>query len=142
MPLELSIVGKPQETVGYTYTWKEVVLYALGIGAKKDELDYLYEGKGPKVYPSFAVVPKFEVMVERLSKCGGNLATVVHGGEKVVLHKPIAPAGALQTTGTIRGIYDMRKFANVLVDTETKDQKGELVFTTTASILFRGEGGF
>jgi len=101
MPLELSIVGKPQETVGYTYTWKEVVLYALGIGAKRDELDYLYEGKGPKVYPSFAVVPKFEVMVERLSKCGGNLATVVHGGEKVVLHKPIAPAGALQTTGTI-----------------------------------------
>jgi acyl dehydratase len=36
----------------------------------------------------------------------------------------------------------MRKFANALVDTETKDAKGELVFTSTASILFRGEGGF
>jgi acyl dehydratase len=81
-------------------------------------------------------------MIELLSKCGGNLATVVHGGEKVLLHKQFAPSGALRTTGTIRGIYDMRKFANALVDTETKDAKGELVFTSTASILFRGEGGF
>jgi acyl dehydratase len=142
MPFDLSLVGKPSEAKTFRYTWKDTVLYALGIGAKKDELDYLYEGKGPKVYPSFAVVPKFEAMIDVLGRTGGNLATVVHGGEKVIIKKQFAPSGTLRTTSTIRDFYDMRKFANVLVDTETKDEKGDVVFTSTASILFRGEGGF
>ncbi len=142
MPFDFSLVGKPTEASHYSYTWKDTVLYALGIGAKRDELEYLYEGKGPKVYPSFAVVPKFLTMLDVLSRCGGNLAMVVHGGEKVLVKKPFAPSGKLKTTGSIRGIYDMRKFAQVLVDTETKDDKGETLCTTTASILFRGEGGF
>jgi acyl dehydratase len=142
MPFDHSIVGKPTEASVYTYTWKDTVLYALGIGAKSDELDYLYEGKGPKVYPSFAVVPKFQSMLNTLMACGGNLATVVHGGEKVLIRKPFAAAGTLKTVATVRGIYDMRKFANVLVDTETKNEKGETIYTTTAAILFRGEGGF
>jgi acyl dehydratase len=142
MPLELSVVGKPNEVITHAYTWKDAVLYALGIGAKKDELDYLYEGRGPKVYPSFAVVPSFPAMFQALLGCNGNLAMVVHGGEKVVVHKPFAPAGTLKTVATVRGIYDMRKFANVVVEMETKDEKGELVCTTTGQILFRGEGGF
>ena len=142
MPFDHSLVGKPTEAKTFNYSWKDAVLYALGIGARREELDYLYEGKGPKVIPSFAVVPKFEVMRDLLSKCGGNLAMVVHGGERVILHKQFAPNGSLRTVGTIRGIYDMRKFANILVDTETKDAKGDLIFTSTASILFRGEGGF
>jgi acyl dehydratase len=142
MPLELSAVGKPHEAVTHTYTWKDTVLYALGIGAKKDELDYLYEGRGPKVYPSFAVVPSFPAMFQALVGLGGNLAMVVHGGEKVVVHKPFAPAGTVKTVATVRGIYDMRKFANVVIDMVTRDEKGEPICTTTGQILFRGEGGF
>jgi hypothetical protein len=30
----------------------------------------------------------------------------------------------------------------VLVDTESRDEKGDVVAETTSSILFRGEGGF
>jgi acyl dehydratase len=142
MPLDLSLVGKPLDAETFAYTWKEPVVYALGIGAKRDELDYLYEGKGPKVYPSFAVVPKFPPMLKLLGMSGGNLAMVVHGGEKVVVHKPFASSGTLKTVGQIKAIYDMRKFAVVHVETETKDEKGELVATTLSSILFRGEGGF
>ena len=72
MPLDLSLVGQPTKPETWNYSWKDAVLYALGIGAKKDELDYLYEGRGPKVYPSFAVVPKFAPMLELLAKSGGN----------------------------------------------------------------------
>jgi acyl dehydratase len=142
MPLDLSVVGKPREAITHNYTWKETVLYALGIGAKREELDYLYEGRGPKVYPSFAVVPSFPAMFQALAGLGGNLAMVVHGGEKVVVAKPFAPEGTVKTVATVRGIYDMRKFANVVVDMETKDSKGDRICTTTAQILFRGEGGF
>jgi acyl dehydratase len=142
MPLDHALVGKASDSSKTIYTWEDTVLYALGIGAKRDELDYVYEGRGPKVYPSFAVVPKFEPMLELLAKTGGNMAMIVHGAERVSVRRAFAGAGTLHTTATIRGIYDMRKFASVLVDTETKNEAGAVVATTTSSILFRGEGGF
>jgi acyl dehydratase len=142
MPLDLSLVGKPSATSVCEYAWKDVVLYALGVGAKRDELDYLYEGRGPRVLPSFAVVSKFQPMLDLLASLGGNLAMIVHGGERVVLHGPLAPAGKLRTTATVRGIYDMKRLAQVLVDTRAEDASGKLVAETTSAILFRGEGGF
>ncbi|MBX3186290.1 MAG: MaoC family dehydratase N-terminal domain-containing protein [Labilithrix sp.] len=142
MPLDLSIVGKESAPTSFTYTWKDVVLYALGIGAKKDELDYLYEGRGPKVIPSFAVVPMFQPMFEVVAKTGGSLAMVVHGAQRVRLAAPLASSGTLSTTATITGIYDLRRFAIVMVDTETKDAAGNKLFDTTSQIIFRDGGGF
>jgi acyl dehydratase len=142
MTLDLSLVDKPSAPTKLTYTWKDVVLYALGIGAKQDELDYLYEGRGPKVHPSFAVVPAFQPMLDLLGKSGGNLAMVVHGAQRVRILKPFAPSGTLETVAKIRGVYDLKRFATVLVDTETKDEKGDRLCETTWTIVFRGEGGF
>jgi acyl dehydratase len=142
MSLDLSLSGKPGLPSVLRYTWRDVVLYALGVGAKKTELDLLYEGRGPKVLPSFAVVPKFQPMLDLLAKTGGSLAMIVHGGERVVVHAPLAPTGELTTTATIRGIYDMKRLAQVLVDTRSVDAQGTLVAETTSAILFRGEGGF
>lgn len=142
MALDHSLVETWNTPISFTYTWKDAVLYALGIGAKKDELDYLYEGRGPKVIPSFAVVPAFPAMFERVAKSGGNLSMVVHGAQRVRLRQALPPGGTLSTIAKIRGIYDMRKFAILLVDTETKDATGNVLFDTTSQIIFRGEGGF
>jgi acyl dehydratase len=142
MALDLSLIGKPTAPVVWDYTWKDTVLYALGVGAKRAELDYLYEGRGPKVLPSFAVVSKFQPMLDLLGRSGGNLAMIVHGGERVTVHAPLAPSGKLTTTATIRGVYDMKRLAQVLVDTRAVDAGGALVAETTSAILFRGEGGF
>jgi acyl dehydratase len=142
MALDLSLVDKESAPSTFTYSWKDAVLYALGIGAKKDELDYLYEGRGPKVIPSFAVVPMFQPMFEIVAKTGGDLAMVVHGAQRVRLRAELPPSGTLETTARIRGIYDMRKFAVVIVDTETMDDAGKVLFDTTSQIIFRGEGGW
>ena len=142
MTLDLSLVGKPGPPSTWEYTWKDVVLYALGVGAKRDELDYLYEGRGPKVLPSFAVVSKFGPMIEMLGRTGGDMAMVVHFGERVVLHEPLAPRGKLRTTLTMRAVYDMKRMAQVLFDSRAEDADGRLVAETTSTILFRGEGGF
>ena len=142
MALDLSLVDKPSSPSRFTYTWKDTVLYALGVGAKRDELDFLYEGRGPRVLPSFAVVPMFEPMFELVAKTGGDLAMVVHGSQRVRLHTTLPPGGTLSTTAKIRGIYDLRRFAVVLVDTETNDDAGSPLFETTSQIIFRGEGGF
>lgn len=142
MALDLSLVGKESAPSTFTYAWKDVVLYALGIGAKKDELDYLYEGRGPKVIPSFAVVPMFASMFELVATTGGDLAMVVHGAQRVRLEAALPPSGTLTTVAKIRGMYDLRRLAVLLVDTETKNEKGELLFDATSQIIFRGEGGF
>ena len=142
MALDLSLVGKTSEVSRFTYSWKDAVLYALGVGAKKDELDFLYEKRGPKVLPSFAVVPTFQVMLDALAKTGGDFAMVVHGGQRFRVHRPFSPSGELASTATIRGIYDLRRFASVLVDTQTKNEKGELVAEGTWTIIYRDAGGF
>jgi len=142
MALDLSVVGKLSEPTKYTYGWKDTVLYALGIGAKKDELDYLYEGRGPKVIPSFAVVPMFEPMFKAVERTGGDLAMVVHGAQRVRLHAAIPSAATVLTAGKITGIYDLRRFAIVMVDTETRDEAGKLLWETTSQIIFREAGGF
>lgn len=142
MPFDFALAGRRGSPCRYGYTWKDTVLYALGVGAKCGELDLLYEGRGPKVLPSFAVVPKFGPMLEALKEAGGNLSMLVHGGERVAVHAPLAPAGELFTTATIRGFYDLRRFAQVLVDTETCDSEGRLLAETTSSMIFRGDGGF
>jgi acyl dehydratase len=142
MAFDLSLAGKPGSPSTFEYAWRDVVLYALGVGAKREELDYLYEGRGPHVLPSFAVVPKFQPMLALLAQCGGNLAMIVHGGERVTVHAPPPPSGKLVTTATIRGFYDMKRLAQVFVDTRTVDAREQLVAETTSSIIFRGEGGF
>jgi acyl dehydratase len=142
MPFDRSLAGRWTDPTSSNVTWKDTVLYALGVGAKREELDWLYEGRGPKVLPSFAVVPKFQPMLDLLSKSGGNLSMLVHNAEKVTVHAPLAPSGILTTRAAIRDFYDMRRFAQVVVDTRTEDGDGRLVAETTSTMLFRDQGGF
>ena len=41
MSLDLSTVGFTTQPHALAYDWKLLATYALGIGAKRDELDYL-----------------------------------------------------------------------------------------------------
>jgi len=143
MALDPSSVGFTTEPRSYTYDWKTLALYALGIGAKRDELAYLYEGTpgGLEVYPTFAVIPASEPIFEALGRTGGDFKMVVHGGQKIRAHAPLPPSGTLETTATIRAMYDLKKFAQVVLDTTTK-AGGELVYETRWSIIYRGAGGF
>jgi acyl dehydratase len=142
MALDLSLVDKPGPVTTFHYAWKDLALYALGIGAKASELDYLYEARGPKAYPSFAVVPAFAPILDLVAKTRADLAMIVHGAQKVRVHAPLPPAGTLETVAKIRGIYDMRRFASILIDTESTDAAKKVVFETTWTIIVRGAGGF
>ena len=56
MPIDTSAVGKELTPGTFEYTQQDVILYALGVGATPDELDFVYE-KNLKVLPTFAVIP-------------------------------------------------------------------------------------
>lgn len=143
MAFDLSAVGFTTKPHALAYDWKLVATYALGIGAKREELPYLYESSkgGMKVYPTFAVVPSYAAIIELLGRSGGDMAMVVHGGQTIRMHRPIPAEGTFETTGTLKGIYDMKKFGQVVLETNTT-LKGEPLFDTTWSIIVRGAGSF
>jgi acyl dehydratase len=143
MSFDLSTVGYTTKAYAFTFDWKTLATYALGIGARRDELSFLYENArgGMKVHPTFAVIPAHHPLVDLLAKCNANMAMVVHGGQVIKLHRPVPDHGTLQTTGTIKGIYDMKKFGQVVLETSTT-LGGEPLFDTTWSIIVRDGGGF
>lgn len=140
--LNLSSVGSRTEPRTFSYDWKDLALYAMGIGATTEELDYVYEARGPKVIPTFAVVPAMSHLFECLKMADVPLASVVHGAQKVVAHGAAPSKGALTTAAEVTGIYDLKRFAQVVVHTESKLGSGELLFETEWSVIVRGAGGF
>ncbi len=143
MALDASLVGKESAPQEHRYGWKQVALYALGVGARVDgELDLLYEGRGPAVLPTYAVVPAFPVVFGLSMELGGDVTGVVHGGQRIHLHKPFAPKGTLRTVARIEGVYDLKRMAQAVLRSESRDESGELVAETEWSILYLKDGGF
>ncbi len=71
MSFDLSTVGYTTKAHALAFDWRTLATYALGIGAKRDELAFLYEHSpgGMKVYPTFAVSPAH---ASRSSTCSGS----------------------------------------------------------------------
>ncbi len=141
MPIDLSAVGKKLDSVTHTYSERDVILYALGVGCGTDALSFVYE-RDLKVLPTFAVIPSFPAMMNLGGAMDVNPAMVLHGEQRIELHGPIPTSGTVKTTPTIKAVYDKVKGAVVVVETETLDGKGKLLFRNTSSIFVRGEGGF
>ncbi len=87
--IDLSVIGKKTEPVVFEYTWRDVVLYALGVGATAQELSLVYEHApgGLKVLPSFCVVPAMRAF----PRCGDDIewSLMLHG-EQII--RPAAEA--------------------------------------------------
>lgn len=144
MAINLDLVGKKMDGIEHPYIWKDVVLYHLGIGAKANELQYVYESSkgGLQVVPTFAVIPALEGMGGMLGKLGANPMMLLHGEQGIYMHKPIPSKGTFITTPEVTGIYDKVKGALVVIKTTTTDSKGEHIFDTMIALFCRGEGGF
>jgi len=141
MPIDLSAIGKKLGSVTHTYSERDVMLYALGVGCGTDDLQFDYE-RDLKVLPTFAVVPSFPAMLNLGGAMQVNPAMVLHGEQAIEVPSPIPTAGTVVTTPTIKAVYDKGKGAVVVVATESVDEKGKVLFRSQSSIFVRGEGGF
>lgn len=141
MSLDTSIVGHQTEPFVFEYDFQRVVLYALGVGASRDELDFLYEGRGPRVLPSFAVVPAYGPATQLFGALGCDLTRLLHLRQAVRLVRPIPPAARLVTVGAVQAIYDMKRFAQIVLTTRTSE-RGEHLFETEWELLVRDAGNF
>jgi NAD(P)-dependent dehydrogenase (short-subunit alcohol dehydrogenase family)/acyl dehydratase/putative sterol carrier protein len=143
MGLNLDAVGKAINPVTKTYTWKDAVLYALGVGAGFSDLDYCYE-KDLKVIPSFGITTMYDFMPQLLAASNVNLAGILHGEQEMIFHKPIPPEGELTTEGRITHYYDKGKDKGALVvgQSETYHSNGQKLFTSIGTVFARLDGGF
>ncbi|MCP4691588.1 MAG: SDR family NAD(P)-dependent oxidoreductase, partial [Desulfobacterales bacterium] len=143
MALILDAIGKSLGPVTKEYTWKDAVLYALGVGAGFSELEYCYEND-LKVLPSFAIATLYDFMPLMADASNVNLAGILHGEQEIVFHNPIPPEGTLSTKGRIKHYYDKGadKGALVVAEAVTSHSNGQKLYTSTATIFARLDGGF
>lgn len=138
-PLRPDVVGTELPATVYQYTDREVMLYAIGVGAT--ELEFIYE-RGLKVIPSFAVIPAFPALMGMVGAVDVNPMMILHGEQAFRVHKSIPAEGKLTTTGRLTGLYDKGKGALITIETLTKDEGGDLLFTNQFGVFVRGAGGF
>jgi len=136
-------IGKRSEPQVIEYGWKDVVLYALGIGAQLDELQFIYENVpgGLKVFPSFGVlmIRGQGVVLEELNL---DPPRNIHGEHRLRLHRSIPTEGKLVSVSEVVSIYDKRKVAVITVRTDVSTEAGVLVCENEAVLVYLGGGGF
>ncbi len=142
--IDLDRVGSEFGPFRYQYSWRDVVLYHLGIGARAEDLHWVYERAegGLQVCPTFGVVPLFEPLLGVLAKLRIDLRTILHGEESITVHAPLAPRGVLLTTIRVAAVYDKKKAAVVIVTTRTRDEPGALLYETSGTLFCKGLGGW
>ncbi|MEW5912998.1 MAG: MaoC/PaaZ C-terminal domain-containing protein [Thermodesulfobacteriota bacterium] len=139
--VDLSVVGRWNPPVTYDYTFKEVVLYALGVGAGPEDLNLVYEGApgGLKVLPSFCVVPAMKTF-PAVGKV--EWSRFLHGEHQIRLHRPLAPEGRLVQRGRVAAIYDKGKGAVYHIEIEGRDGQDRPAYDVEWVVFYVGAGGF
>jgi acyl dehydratase len=149
MPIDgAQAVAAEPRSAEISWDHKDVQLYHLGLGAgipatDPDELRYTLESR-LHVLPSFATVAGAgRGVVGGLTGPGLDidLASVLHGGQSVEVHRPIPVRGRAVSTSKVAAVYDKGKAAILVLRTEAADGEGPL-WTSDAQIFVRGEGGF
>ena len=149
MPINPDAVGAESEPVETSWTSKDALLYAVGVGAGSvdpaQELQFTTENSQnikQQVLPTFAVI--VGMGGGAMAKIGEiNWAMLVHGEESIELSGPIPVEGTVRTTSRVTGIYDKGSGAVVVTEAESTDvATGNPLFKTRMSAFIRGEGGW
>lgn len=141
-PISADLVGLTLPSITRTWAARDAILYALGVGARPaEDLDYVFEGRGPKVLPTFAVIAGGAAMGMVMRDVDMRLEMLLHGEQSVELYRPLPAAAEVTVTGRITEVWDKGKAAVIGIESLGSDCDGDL-FRTHATLFVRGAGGF
>ena len=131
----------------FSYTDRETMLYAIGIGMGRDpydpnELAYTFEKQKLKTVASQATVIQ---RVPLLKDCGYDYSKVVHGEQRLLLEKPLEPEGEVLVDSRVLSAFDKGPGRGAIINTElvAKDARtGAKLYTLISTTFARGDGGF
>lgn len=146
-------IGYEYEPIVYTYTERDVSLYALGVGAPADWLDqeelrFVYElsGAGFQALPTFAVIYPSAMIFKMLEGKIGDIEyspmMLVHGEQYLELMKLPPVSGSITCHPRVSAIYDKGSGILVVTDTTCFDEQGDKIAIQQSSMFIRGIGGF
>lgn len=141
------LMGLKRDGERFRYTDRETMLYAIGIGMGEDPLDgnelpYVFEQPALKTVPSLATVL---ARMPILKDSGFDYTKVVHGEQRLTLHRPLPPEGELLADARVTEAYDKGPGKGAVIYTETKVRSaadGQPMFTLLSATFARGDGGF
>lgn len=146
MAIDPGALGARSEPFEHSWTSKDVMLYALGVGAGVDELAFTTENTADtplQVLPTMAVVLGVGGFSALRSIGTFNPAMLVHGEQAIEVHGAIPTEGTVSTVGEVVGVYDKGSGAVVVVESTSTDvSTGNVLFSNRMSAFIRGEGGF
>lgn len=136
--------------VRHTFTTRDTILYALGLGLGIDPMDpqqlrYVYE-KDLVVLPTIAAVlaSPGSWMRER-TELGIDFLKLVHGEQGVTIHQPLPVAGTVVGESRVTRIVDKGEGKGAVMHVEktlTAADSGVLLATAEQVLFLRGDGGF
>lgn len=129
------------------YGPKECMLYAasIGLGADpmdRDQLRFVFE-QGLKVMPSMACVLDWDDTLVFTSGLDGT--QIVHGEQRLVLHRPLEPMGFIIARERVKDAFDKGegRGALLVVEKQILDEETREPICTLESVVFaRGDGGY
>ena len=129
------------------YTEKDTILYALGIGfgqeaTNPDHLKYVYE-QDLQAFPTMSVVLGYPGFWMKDPKAGINWVKLVHGEQRLAIHRPIPAKGRVIGRSLISHVIDKGADKGALVITERtlSDADGNALVTIAQTTFCRGDGG-
>lgn len=141
----------------HVYTEKDAILYALGVGMgissaagidtqpiAPGQLQFVYE-RNLKALPSMAVILATPGLWMHHPDSGIDMLKVVHGEQKIVLHRALPSSGTVIGTTRVTHVIDKGadKGALVIVQRQLHDKAdGALLATVEQSSFCRANGGF
>ena len=144
MALNPDAVGTSGEPVEMHWTTRDTMLYALGVGAGIDELEFTTENTAGR---PLRTLPTFPVVIG--SGAGGRpdfgsyeLARLLHGTQKVTIHRELPPEGSAIRTTRVAAIWDKQKAAVVELESTAVDADGAPWYTVSSGLFIKGEGGW
>ncbi len=145
MPINPDAVGLKGEPQRKSWTSKDALLYAIGVGAGTEELAFTTENTKDtpqQVLPTMAVVlGGGGVPFDKIGSF--NPALLLHGAQKIELLDVIPAEGEIESVGEIAAIWDKVKGASVDLVSESKNiATGKPLFRVTMTVFLRGEGDF
>ncbi|MEM9200242.1 MAG: MaoC/PaaZ C-terminal domain-containing protein [Actinomycetota bacterium] len=147
MPLNPDAVGTVGPENPISWTSKDSLLYALGVGAGQTDptrFELAFTTENTKDTPQLA----FPTQAVVLGGGGGvdfgdfNLAALLHGEQYVTLHQTLPAAGTAVGQGRVAAMYDKGKAALVVLETDVRDTDGAPLWTTRSGLFISGEGGW
>jgi acyl dehydratase len=146
VPLDPDAVGSVGEPATHSWDARDVMLYALGVGAGRDDLALTTENTAGT---ELAVLPTMAVVLgvgggRAMAKVGSfNPVTLVHGAQAIAVHGPIPPSGTVTTAGELTAVWDKGSGAVVEVTSTSRlEGRDDVLFTQVSQVFLRGEGGW